>query len=118
MFAPFAIARGLVVDPREELELVDGHLLRLDAQLVVQFPLRGALHAQHSGVQLRAGLARHTQRVRAASVRPHVREGDLFGGALLQKQALVGIEEENGEGAVEETAVDVGHQMACGRRSG
>jgi hypothetical protein len=36
----------------------------------------------------------------------------------LQKQALVGIEEENGEGTVEETAVDVGHQMACGRRSG
>lgn len=52
--------------------------------------------------------------MRAASVCPHVRECDLLGGALLEEESVLGVEEENGESAVEESLVDVLHQVACG----
>mgnify|MGYP007054562521 CR=1 FL=1 len=113
VLSPLAVARRLVVYPGQEVELVQRHLLRLDAQLVVQLALRGPLDAQDRGVELRAGLPRDTQRVRTAGVGPQVRESDLLGGALLEQQTLVGVEEEDGEGAVQETLVDVGHQVAC-----
>jgi hypothetical protein len=47
--------------------------------------------------------------VRAAGIRPHVWESDLLGGALLQEEAFLRVEEEDGEGAVEEAAVYVCH---------
>ena len=48
--------------------------------------------------------------MRAAGVGPQVGEGDLFGGALLEeKPAIGGAEEEDGEGAVEESLVNVLH---------
>ena len=51
--------------------------------------------------------------MRAARVRPHVREGDFFGGPLLEQELFCrGVEEEDGEGAVEETFVYVGHEVA------
>lgn len=51
--------------------------------------------------------------MRAASVGPHVGEGDLFRSSTLQ-QELAGsrIKEEDGESTVQETLVDVGHEMA------
>lgn len=113
VLTPRAITRGLVVNSGEELKLVQRHLLRLDAQLVVQFPLRSALNTQNSSIKLCTSLSRDTQWVGTAGVGPHVGEGNLLGGALLQKQTLVGVEQENGKGTVEETLVDVGHQVAC-----
>lgn len=50
--------------------------------------------------------------MRTASVGPHVREGDFLRGTLLQEKTLVGVEEEDGKGTVEETSFDVGVQMA------
>lgn len=51
--------------------------------------------------------------VRAAGVRPEIGEGDLLGGSLLQQQLSVGgPEDESGEGPVEETLVDVLHEVA------
>lgn len=37
----------------------------------------------------------------AAGVGPHVGEGDLGGGALLQQQLIALVEQEHGEGAVQ-----------------
>lgn len=113
VLSPLAVTWGLVVDSGEELKLVQWHLLRLDAQLVVQFPLRCALHTQDSCIQLRASLSRDAQRMGAAGIGPHVGEGNLLGGALLQEQALIGIEQENGKGTMKEVLVDVAHQVAC-----
>lgn len=97
---------------REEIELIQGYLLRLNSKLMFQLPLRSPLHAQDSGIQLRTGLASNSKRVRAASVCPHIWECNLLSGALLEKQALVGIEEEHGKGTVEKAAVNVGHEVA------
>jgi hypothetical protein len=59
-------------------------------------------------------LALNVKRVRAASVGPHVGEGDLLRGTLLDQETTVGrAEEEDGEGAVQETLVDRGHEVAC-----
>lgn len=113
VLSPLAITGRLVVDAGEELELVQRHLLWLDTQLVFQLALRRALHTQHGRIELRARLSGDAQGVGAAGVRPHVGEGDLLGRTLLKQQALVRVEEENGEGTVEEAAINVGHQVAC-----
>lgn len=114
MLSPLAVARGLVVYPREEVELVQRHLFFLDAQLVVQLALRRPLDA-HDGVgQVRARLGRHAQRVRAARIGPHVGERDLLRRALLEEQLVLVVEEEYGEGPVQQPLVDVRHEMACG----
>lgn len=53
------------------------------------------------------------ERVGAARVGPHVGEGDLLGGPALEEQlAGLGVKEEDGEGAMQETLVDVGHEVA------
>lgn len=114
MLAPFAVAGSLVVDAGEETEVLDGDLLLLDAELVVELALGSALDA-HDGVgEVGAGLAGDAERVGAAGVCPHVGEGDLLGGALLEEELVLVVEEEDGKGAVEEALVDVGHEMACG----
>jgi hypothetical protein len=112
MLSPLSITRSLIVYSREELELVQGYLLRLNSQLMLEFPLRSPLHAHNSGIQLRASLSSDSEGMRAASICPHIRECYLLGGALLKEQALVGIEEENGEGTVKKAPVNVGHEMA------
>lgn len=112
MLAPLSITRSLVVDSGEELKLVQRHLLGLDAQLVVQLALSSTLHAPNSRIELRTSLTGNSKGVRTASVGPHIRESDLLGSTLLQKEAVLGVEEENGEGTVQETFVNVGHQVA------
>lgn len=112
MLPPLPITRRLIMNPRKKLKLLQRHLLRRDPQLLLQLALRRALHAQNSRVQFRACLPGDAQRMRAAGVCPHVGEGDFLGGALLQEETLVGVEEEDGEGAVEEAAVDVFHYVA------
>ena len=114
MLAPFAVARSLVVDPGKEVELLDRHLLLLDTKLVIKLALRGALDALNSIGEGRTSLARNTEGMRAASVGPHVWEGDLLCGALLEEELVLVVEEEDGEGAVKETLVDVRHEMAYG----
>lgn len=113
MLPPLPITRRLIMDPREELKLVQRQLLRRNPQFLLQLPLRRALHPQNRRVQLRPRLPGDAQRVRAASVGPHIREGDFLRRALLKEKTFVGIEEEDGEGTVEEAAVDVVHNMAC-----
>lgn len=116
MLSPLSVAWSFVVDSGEELELLDWYLFGLNSELVVQFPLRSTFHAHDSGVKFSASLSGDSQGVGAAGVGPHVREGDLLAGALLEQEALVGIEQENGKGAMKESLIDVGHQMACQHR--
>ena len=113
MFTPLSVAGGLVVDSGQELEVLEGNLLGLDAQLVLQLAARSSLDAINGVGQVGAGLTGDSQGVRAARVGPHVGEGDLLGGTLLEQELVLVVEEEDGEGAVEETLVNVGHQVAC-----
>jgi hypothetical protein len=50
--------------------------------------------------------------VRTAGIGPHIGEGDLLASALLEKKSVLRIEQENTEGAMEQTSVDVFHKMA------
>lgn len=49
--------------------------------------------------------------MRTASIGPHVGEGDLFTGTLLEKQTVLRIEQEDTEGSMQETLVDIFHKM-------
>jgi hypothetical protein len=100
------------VNASQEVELVQRDLVCLDSKLLVEFALSSTLDAHDSGFQGRAGLGGNTKRVRAAGVGPHVGEGDLLRGSLLQKKAVLVVEEEDGESAVQETLLDVLHQVA------
>lgn len=112
MFTPLAITGCFVKYPGEEFELLERDLLRLDPQLVVQLPLSRPLDAQDGSIQLSTSLPWDSQRVRAAGVGPLIGEGNLLGSALLEEKAVVGVEEEDGKGAVEESSADVVHYMA------
>ena len=95
---------------RQKLKHHHGHFLLLNPQLLLQLPPRRPLRPHHRLLQPRSRLARDPQRVRTAGIRPHVRKGDFFGGALLEEEFFGGgVEEEDGEGAVEEAGGDVGH---------
>ena len=48
----------------------------------------------------------------ATGVGPEVGEGDLLRGSLLEEQAVLGVEEEDGECAVKQAFVDVLHEVA------
>jgi hypothetical protein len=47
-----------------------------------------------------------------STVKERTGEGDLLGRALLEQQPVGLVEQEDGEGAVEEPAVDIGHEVA------
>lgn len=70
MFTPQSRAGSFVVDTRKELESLWRDLLRGDPELLIQLALRRALHTLCRSLQIRTGLARDTQRVRAAGVGP------------------------------------------------
>jgi hypothetical protein len=56
-----------------------------------------------------------TQRVGAASIRPHPWKCDLLIRALLEEETAVGwSEKEDREGAVQKPGVDVGHEVTWG----
>jgi hypothetical protein len=112
MLSPLAIARRLVVYPCEEFEIVNGHLRGRDAELMVQFPHRRSAHSLYRSIESDASLTGYAQRMRTACVCPHVGECDLLGCALLKKKAVLRVEEEDGKGTVEESSVDVLHEMA------
>jgi len=110
VFTPHPIGRCQVVDPCKVVELIQGRLARRDPELMLEFPYRSNLDAVL--VLLNLLLLEVIERVRAAGVGPHVREGDLLRGPLLEEKfAVGGAEDEDGEGTVEETFVDVLHKM-------
>lgn len=112
MLAPETVGRREVMYPRQVLELVDRSLAGRDAELVLELAGRSNTYAEL--VLLDLLLFEVVEGVRATSVRPHVREGDLLGGTLLQEQlAVARTEDERGKRAVEKTFVDVLHQVAC-----
>lgn len=113
MLSPLAVAGGLVVDAGQEAEVLNGDLLLLDTELVVELALGGALDTLNGIGEVVTSLAGDAQGVGAAGVGPHVGEGDLLAGALLEEELVLVVEEEDREGSVEETLVDVGHEVAC-----
>ena len=92
MLAPFPITRRLVMDPSQELKILNIYLRGFDAQLVVQLALRSSLHAPNSFGQFSATLARNAKRMRAACIGPHVGECNLLGRTLLEEQFIFGVE--------------------------
>ncbi len=113
MLSPDTVRWCKVVNLGEVLELIHRSLTWRDPKLVFQFP--GCRHTHTELLSLDFLLLKVIEGVRAACVRPHVREGDLLCGALLEQQlAIAWSEDESGECAVEETLVDILHEMACG----
>lgn len=100
------------MDSGQEVEILKGHLLLVDAQLVLQLALGSTLRSSDGVDQVCASLGGNAQRVRAAGVGPHVGERNLLSGALLEQQLVLVVEEEDGKGTVQEALVDVGHQVA------
>ncbi|KAL8855624.1 MAG: hypothetical protein Q9198_010828, partial [Flavoplaca austrocitrina] len=83
--------------------------------LLVKLPLGCSTDSLDSLFQFRTGLPWYTKRVRAAGVCPHVRKGNFLRCALLQKESVLGIEKENGKGAMKETLFNVFHQVALSK---
>lgn len=100
------------MDSGQEVEILKGDLLLLDAELVLQLALGSTLRSSDGVDQVCASLGGYAQRVRATCVGPHVGESDLLSGALLEEQLVLVVEEEDGKGTVQESLVDVGHQVA------
>jgi hypothetical protein len=92
---------------------------RLDCLHSLKFFERGKKTNKKSRTELRLllELVLNVQRVRAARVGPAQRKRDLGGRALLQQQLALRVEEEDGEGAVQQTGLDVAHQVACATRT-
>jgi hypothetical protein len=79
---------------------------------VGQFPNR---RSSHSHLASFFQLALDAQGVGTTCIGPHARKGDLLVGSFLEEESAVSrAEEEDGECSVEETLVDVGHEMAWG----
>ena len=111
MFTPQPIARSKVVYPCKILHLVNGSLILWNSQLMFELATSGNFHAVLLLFYLL--LLEIVKRVRAACVGPHVREGNLLSCPLLEKElAAVGVEYEGGERSMEETFIDILHQMA------
>ncbi len=113
MLAPHPVGRCKVVDPRQVLKLIDGRLRRRDSELVLELARCCNAHTELRLLDLLRFEV--VQRVRAAGVRPHVRECNLFGRALLEEQLPVRWpEHERRERAVQQALVDILHEMAYG----
>ena len=98
--------------PRQVLELVDGGLLARDAELVLELPRRRNAHSEL--VLLLLLLLKVVEWVGAAGIRPHIRECNLLGCALLQQELAVRrAEDKGGERAMQEALPDVLHKVAC-----
>ena len=112
MFTPHPVRRGQIMYLGQVLKLAHGRLRARYAEFVLKLPRCSDPHAKL--VHLDLLLFKVVQRVRAARIRPHVREGDLLRCALLQEQFPVRwTEDKCRECAMEQSFVDVLHQMAC-----
>ena len=113
MLSPLSVtAWRLVVDAGQEVEVLEWNLLWLNAELVLQLATRSVFDTRNGVWKVVTALSWNTQRVRAAGVGPHIWEGDLLGSALLEQELVVLVEKEDGECAVEESLVDIGHKVA------
>ena len=61
MLAPFSIARGLIVDSGQELEVFDWNLSSLDTQFVIKLSLSCTLHSFNSLCKFSTALAWNTK---------------------------------------------------------
>ena len=95
VFSPFPIAWCFVVYPRQELESVKWHLGSLDSLLLIELPQSSPSDSLNGCLQFGSRLAGHSQWMGAASVGPHVGEGDFLGRSLLQEQSILRVEEEH-----------------------
>lgn len=99
------------MDLGQILEFVDGSLLARNAELVLQLPRGSDANTELLHLDLLFGKV--IQRMRAAGVGPHVGESDLFRRALLEEKfAIGGPEYKCRECAMEQSLIDVFHQMA------
>jgi hypothetical protein len=112
MLTPHSVTGSLVVNAGQEVEVLERDLLLLDTQFVLKLALGSSLDTSDGVLKSRTSLGRDMKRVRAASVGPHIGEGNLLGSALLEEKFVFVVKEENGEGTVKEALVDVGHEMA------
>lgn len=112
MLAPLAVTGSDIVDAGEEMELVQRDLVCFDSKLLVKLALSSTLDAHDGSLEGRASLAGDTKRMRAAGVGPHVGESDLLRGSLLQQETVLVVEKEDGKGAVQQTLLNVLHQVA------
>jgi len=112
VLTPLSVTGSLVVNTGKEVEILERYLLLLDAQLMLKLALSGSLDTSNRVLKSRTSLSWDVKRVGAAGVGPHVGEGDLLGSALLEEELVLVVEEEDGEGTVKETLVDIGHEMA------
>jgi hypothetical protein len=112
VLAPFSVARGLVVNASEEMEVLEWNLLLLNAKLLVELSLRSPLDARNCIWEVGSSLARDSQGVGAAGIGPEIRESNLLSRPLLQKQLVLFVEEEDGERTVEEPLINIGHEVA------
>mmetsp|Transcript_33181 Transcript_33181/g.91752 ORF Transcript_33181/g.91752 Transcript_33181/m.91752 type:complete len:600 (+) Transcript_33181:841-2640(+) len=107
-----------VVHPRDELEASHVELGSGDAQLVLQLPHRGVLDPRwvaccHRLWRVQLWWPHAVQRVAAARVRPHIREGDLRRRPLLEQKPVFGIKQHHGEGAVQDTFGLAGDELVA-----
>lgn len=97
---------------RQILELVNRCLALRNTELMLEFSRRCAPHTELTLLDL--FLLEIIQWVRTARICPHVRKGDLLRSTLLQEELAIGrTEDECRKCSVQETLVDVFHQMAC-----
>ena len=114
MFAPQPIARGKIVYPCKIVYLVNGCLPLRNPQLMFELATSSDFHTELLLFNLL--LFEIVKRMGATGVCPHVREGNLLSCSLLEKElAAHGMEDEGGEGSMEETLVDILHQVAWDR---
>ena len=112
MLSPLSIRWCLVVDAGQEVEILKWNLVWVDAELMVELATSGVLDTSDGLCEVVSTFSWDAEWVRATGVGPHIWEGDLLGRTLLEQELVVLVEEEDGECAVEESLVDVGHKMA------
>lgn len=71
MFSPLSIARCLVVDAGEEVEILQRDLARRNTEFVSEFALCSTFDTHYRSLQIGTSLAWDSQRVGAACIRPH-----------------------------------------------
>lgn len=117
VLTPLAVAVSLVVDTGQEVEILKGYLLLLDAQFLVKFALSGPLDSHNRIGKVGASLSRHAQGVGAAGIGPHIGEGDFLRRALLEKELILVVEKEDRESPVKKALLDVCHEVAWNIRA-
>ena len=94
------------MDPSQKLELLNWYLVVRNTQFLFEFPNRSPLNSEGRRFEVGSCFTWNSEGMRAAGVGPHVWEGDLFRGALLEEEFAVWAawaawgEEKYGEGTV------------------